>query len=485
MKIVVLILLFSGMASAQNARGYGPPAGQSQVFLRSFADGSQFNGQIPHRSSVIEVTSQNFSPARPGSQQINPNFNLNAASQNNLPDSQLLPLAPEGQMAQILNIEVKCEKETMGVRIEFSEPFNGIIYSKGFYSDSTCLYVAPKSSRSVYEFTVYLDRCGTQFVDQFNQGGQAYLENTIIIQNEPGFQEVWDTARNIRCLWTGQFERTVTSNVNVDMLDIISITYSGDSVDSYMDIQVGRGPFAAPVTGLVRIGDTLTAVVYVQGANDFDIHVKECFAHAGDVSRGIQLTDARGCVIKKKLMGPWQMTSQTGNSGASIIAYAFFQAFKFPDTMEVFLECNIELCKFQCQNYCPEYPQPRSVRNKRETRGNIQMVEEDKDGILRLKDRVEPIRLLRGIRVVSPEDITVSESRNGTTTLSTGKFNNHDAGLCLSTPSFITALVITLLILLTSCTITAFLCIRVRNTSSFQSSAVHAFSSHRDLFGKP
>ncbi|XP_076372434.1 uncharacterized protein LOC143257526 [Tachypleus tridentatus] len=484
MKCLTVIFMFFGMAIAQNARGYGsPPAGQSQVFLRDFSGESQFNvnGQIPHRNSVIGI-SQNVPPARPGSQQTNSNFNLNPVAQNNLPDNQLLPLPPGGQMAQILNIEVQCEKETMGLKIEFSTPFNGIIYSKGFYSDSTCLYVVPNSGRSVYEFTVHLDRCGTQFVDQFNQGGQAYLENTIIIQNEPGFQEVWDTARHIRCLWTGQFERTVTSNVNVDMLDIISITYSGDSVDSYMDIQVGRGPFAAPVTGLVRIGDTLTAVVYVQGANDFDIHVKECTAHAGDVSSSVRLTDARGCVIKKKLMGPWQKTRQTGNSGAGIIAYAFFQAFKFPDTMEVFLECNIELCKFQCQDFCPEYPQPRSGRKKRESRPNLQMVEEDKDGILRLNDKVGSIRLLRGIRVVSPEDITVSESRNGTMTLSTGKFTN--GSFCLSTSSFVTALVVILLILVISCTTTVFLCIKVRNTSSIQSSALHAYS-HRDLLGKP
>jgi hypothetical protein len=41
-----------------------------------------------------------------------------------------------------------------------------------------------------YAFTVHLNACGTQFIDQFKEGGQAYLENVLVIQNEPGIQEV-------------------------------------------------------------------------------------------------------------------------------------------------------------------------------------------------------------------------------------------------------------------------------------------------------
>ncbi|XP_013771895.1 uncharacterized protein LOC106457057 [Limulus polyphemus] len=386
-------------------------------------------------------------------------------------------------MAQIVNIEVKCQKESMSVRIEFSLPFNGIIYSKGYYSDSNCQYIPLNSGKSAYEFTVFLDRCGTQFVDQFRQGGQAYLENTIVIQNEPGFQEIWDTARHIRCLWTGQFEKTVTSNINVDMLDIVSVTYSGDSVDTYMDIQLGRGPFAAPVTGLVKIGDTLTAVIYVQGTSDFDIHVKNCIAHAGDITKAIQLTDARGCVIKKKLMGPWQKTRSTGNSGASIIAYAFFQAFKFPDTMELFMECDIELCKFQCSDFCPEYPQSLTGRKKREARGGVQDIYRDKDGIIIVPERVEPVKLQRSFRVVAPEDITFSEASNGTLTLTAGSPTESRENVCMSTPSFITALVVILIVLLSSCLMSAVLCVRIRNSPGTPSlSTLYAYSQ-RDILG--
>jgi hypothetical protein len=46
---------------------------------------------------------------------------------------------------------------------------------------------------------------------------------------------------------------------------------------------------------------------------------------------------------KPKLIGYWRRTSETGSSGASIIAYNNITAFKFPDKMQVYLTCNIEV----------------------------------------------------------------------------------------------------------------------------------------------
>lgn len=117
----------------------------------------------------------------------------------------------------------------------------------------------------------------------------------------------------------------------MDQLDVISARYAGSSAaDSYMDVQHGHGPFSPPVTGLVKIGETLTLVVYTLGS-DFDVHVKDCVAHDGDLSHAVQLTDAQGCVAKPKLLGPWQKTRKTGATGASTIAFAYLKAFKFPD----------------------------------------------------------------------------------------------------------------------------------------------------------
>jgi hypothetical protein len=44
----------------------------------------------------------------------------------------------EAQLSQLVGLDVKCDEEGMNVRIEFDAPFNGIIYSKGFYKDPNC-----------------------------------------------------------------------------------------------------------------------------------------------------------------------------------------------------------------------------------------------------------------------------------------------------------------------------------------------------------
>lgn len=129
----------------------------------------------------------------------------------------LMPQLPQVQMAQIVKLDVDCAKESMVVKIKFDRPFGGLIYSKvfpssfsscqllfsiiinsilvilkkkGFHGNLDCHYVRFGTNRDSYEFIVRLNSCGSQWVDQLATGGKAYLENVIIIQNEPGIQEV-------------------------------------------------------------------------------------------------------------------------------------------------------------------------------------------------------------------------------------------------------------------------------------------------------
>ena len=123
----------------------------------------------------------------------------------------LMPQLPTQQMPQIVSLDATCAKDSMVVRIRFDSIFNGLIYSKvkkknysagiglkltrsscrqGFHNNIECNYVRVNSGRDAYEFTIRLDSCGSQWVDQLSSGGQAYLENIIIIQNEAGIQEV-------------------------------------------------------------------------------------------------------------------------------------------------------------------------------------------------------------------------------------------------------------------------------------------------------
>lgn len=237
----------------------------------------------------------------------------------------------------------------MTINIEFNRPFNGIIYSKGYYNHPDCRYVKENSDQTKYTFTVSLNSCGTEFINAFDTQGQSYLENVLVLQNEAGIQEVWDTIRAVRCLWEGNLNKALSVALSVGMLTQEIVTFSGDTAMAKLDIQLGKGPFATPANGLVKIGDTMTLVVSVTGDPGFDIQVKDCRAKDSTGENVVALTDDDGCVIKPKLFGAFQKTRNTGNTGASIMAYAFFNAFKFPDVMDLMIECNVELCKTDCE----------------------------------------------------------------------------------------------------------------------------------------
>jgi hypothetical protein len=43
-------------------------------------------------------------------------------------------------------------------------------------------------------------------------------------------------------------------------------------------------------------------------------------------------------------------------ASASVLSYAHFQAFKFPDSMEVHFQCTIQICRYQCPDQCESAP---------------------------------------------------------------------------------------------------------------------------------
>lgn len=43
-------------------------------------------------------------------------------------------------------------------------------------------------------------------------------------------------------------------------------------------------------------------------------------------------------------------------ASASVLSYAHFQAFKFPDSMEVHFQCTIQICRYQCPDQCSDSP---------------------------------------------------------------------------------------------------------------------------------
>jgi len=86
--------------------------------------------------------------------------------------------------------------------------------------------------------------------------------------------------------------------------------------------------------------------------NKFDMLVRNCVAHDGKRAP-IELVDTHGCIVRSKLMSRFTKIKNFGSS-ASVLSYAHFQAFKFPDSMEVHFQCTIQICKNSCPEQCDQ-----------------------------------------------------------------------------------------------------------------------------------
>ncbi|GFQ87356.1 ZP domain-containing protein [Trichonephila clavata] len=153
-------------------------------------------------------------------------------------------------------------------------------------------------------------------------------------------------------------------------------------------IQVGKGPWANEVSGIVRIGQTMTLVLAIKDEeNKFDMMVRNCIAHDGNRAP-IELVDSSGCVTRPKLMSRFTKVKNFGSS-ASVLSFAHFQAFKFPDSTEVHIQCTVQICRQQCEDQC-------SIHRRKRQAG---------------KGEVREIGLNSVLQVVAVEDLTFHHLR--------------------------------------------------------------------------
>ena len=74
-------------------------------------------------------------------------------------------------------------------------------------------------------------------------------------------QEVFDQARKLRCTWYDYYEKSVTFRpFQVNMLNAVTANFLGDNLQCWMQIQSGKGPWSSEVSGIVKIGQTMTMV---------------------------------------------------------------------------------------------------------------------------------------------------------------------------------------------------------------------------------
>ncbi|KAJ8682694.1 hypothetical protein QAD02_018486 [Eretmocerus hayati] len=261
--------------------------------------------------------------------------------------SDIWPMERPDGMPAIQSLEVMCGKDHMDVHLSFSQPFEGIVSSKGQHSDPRCVYVPPATGQTFFSFRIAYARCGTKP----DMNGQFY-ENTVVVQYDKDLLEVWDEAKRLRCEWFNDYEKTASKPPMVIAdLDVIQLDFRGDNVDCWMEIQHGKGPWAPPVSGIVPLGSTLTLVVAINDyRGEFDMRVKSCVASDGG-GHTIQLSDEFGCVLRPKMISRFNK-ARGSDDRATVITYAFFHAFKFPDALSVHIKCKVEICRHGCLDHC-------------------------------------------------------------------------------------------------------------------------------------
>merc|ERR1719510_1456809 len=235
-----------------------------------------------------------------------------------------------------------------------------MVFSKGFYSDPNCIHLAAGTGTITASFEIFLNTCGMSSSGNTNANGQpnpagSYVESTIIVQYDPLVQEVFDQARKLRCTWYDYYEKSVTFRpFHVNMLNAVTANFLGDNLQCWMQIQSGKGPWSSEVSGIVKIGQTMTMVLGIKDEDQkFDMIVRNCVAHDGKRTP-IQLVNEMGCVIRPKIMSKFNKIKNFGSS-ATVVSYAYFQAFKFPDSMNVHFQCVIQVCRYNCPDpVCPE-----------------------------------------------------------------------------------------------------------------------------------
>lgn len=80
------------------------------------------------------------------------------------------------------------------------------------------------------------------------------------------------------------------------------------------------------------------------------MRVKSCEA-SDNQNRPIQLSDSDGCVLRPKMVSKF-MKMRSTDPRATVVTYAFFHAFKFPDSMAVHIKCKVEICRYGCPDHC-------------------------------------------------------------------------------------------------------------------------------------
>ncbi|XP_055348888.1 uncharacterized protein LOC129595800 [Paramacrobiotus metropolitanus] len=260
---------------------------------------------------------------------------------NSVPMAQPTPMMPYGQPGMVIPQNL-LPSSLSGYRypMQVQQPMMGNMYPQYQGYGQTNPYYA---------------RMGRSMEEDVPAEGLQWVENTVIIQQDREVQDVLDEAKSLQCEWRNSYnKKSVSNGYRVDVADVVRASFPGDSVGAYMQIRNGLGPLTPETKGVVKIGNPLTLVIALtDSGNKFDLFVHSCTAKGEGKAAPMQLVDANGCVVREKHMGPFVPFYDANSTfGANRVTFAYFQAFKFPDSADVNIDCAVTICRNACPRQC-------------------------------------------------------------------------------------------------------------------------------------
>lgn len=263
------------------------------------------------------------------------------------------PFAPSApSIADCIDVTQHCSLEGIEFTLRTGEPFNGRIYTLGFYD--SCFTLGSGSTTNSLRITRSngFPRCGTQQIGDL-------MTNIVVVQFNDFVQTTRDKKYNLTCTFAGPAETVVTSNyldttvherslpMQVEHLPLQNVVTSNVHL---------RVLYRGQPTNTIAVGDLLTfrlesrSIVggFHRADSEFAPQTNEIFATnviAKDPSTGrqVQLIDASGCPVDPMNVFPELQRTPDGALEAE------FYAFKIPDSNFLIFQATVRTCKSPCE----------------------------------------------------------------------------------------------------------------------------------------
>lgn len=254
-----------------------------------------------------------------------------------------------------VDVSQSCSQDGMEFTLRTNEPFNGRIYTYGFYD--SCYLDGDGGTNNVLRITRSngFPRCGTQQIGDL-------MTNIVVVQYNDFVQTTRDKKYNLTCYFSGPGEAVVTSNYLDTKVDErshpIQIEHlpPQNVITSNVHIRV---LYRGQPTNTIAVGDLLTFRLESKSTGSQRLRASSAQDQAGSTQteifatnviakdpysgRQVLLIDGRGCPVDPVNVFPELQRTPDGALESE------FYAFKIPDSNFLIFQATVRTCRAPCE----------------------------------------------------------------------------------------------------------------------------------------